>query len=155
PLGAHRVGRPRQPHELRRVRVPHPLRLLARGGRASHAARAPRGPRGGRLRPARGDGAPRAGHARLRPAGHDREGRAVRIERVGSEVHLDFTAEEAGLMTVLAHQFADVVRDPELDDAPLLALLFPDAYRDDPEAASEFHRYTRGEPEPRKIAAAE
>jgi hypothetical protein len=79
----------------------------------------------------------------------------VRIERVGSEVHLDFTAEEAGLMTVLAHQFADVVRDPELDDAPLLALLFPDAYRDDHEAASEFHRYTRGELEQRKIEAAE
>jgi len=35
-------------------------------------------------------------------------------------------AEEAGLLTVLAHQFADVVRDPELDDAPLLARLFPE-----------------------------
>jgi len=79
----------------------------------------------------------------------------VRIGRVGDELHLEFEAEEAGLMTVLAHQFADVVRDPELDDAPLLAALFPDAYRGDAEAASEFHRYTRDELEQRKIEAAE
>lgn len=58
-------------------------------------------------------------------------------------------------MTVLAHQFADVVREPELDDAPLLATLFPDAYRDDADAASEFRHYTRGELEQRKIEAAE
>jgi hypothetical protein len=79
----------------------------------------------------------------------------VRIGRVGDELHLEFEAEEAGLMTVLASQFADVVRDPELDDAPLLAALFPDAYRDDAEAASEFHRYTRDDLEQRKIDAAE
>ncbi len=79
----------------------------------------------------------------------------MRIGRIGDELHLEFEAEEAGLMTVLAHQFADVVRDPELDDAPLLARLFPDAYRDDGEAAAEFHRYTRDELEQRKIAASE
>lgn len=79
----------------------------------------------------------------------------MRIARAGDELHLEFEAEEAGLLTVLAHQFADVVRDPELDDAPLLATLFPDAYRDDAEAASEFHRYTRDELEQRKIEAAE
>lgn len=79
----------------------------------------------------------------------------MRISRVGEQLHLEFEAEEAGLMTVLASQFADVVRDPELDDAPLLATLFPDAYRDDAEAASEFHRYTRDELEQRKIEAAE
>jgi hypothetical protein len=79
----------------------------------------------------------------------------VRIARVGDEVHLEFEAEEAGLVTVLAHQFADVIRDPELDDAPLLAALFPDAYRGDTEAAAEFHRYTRDELEQRKIASAE
>jgi hypothetical protein len=79
----------------------------------------------------------------------------VRISRVDDELHLEFEAEEAGLVTVLAHQFADVVRDPELDDAPLLALLFPDAYRGDAEAASEFRRYTRDELEQRKIEAAE
>lgn len=79
----------------------------------------------------------------------------MRISRVDENLHLEFEAEEAGLVTVLAHQFADVVRDPELDDAPLLAALFPDAYRDDAEAASEFHRYTRDELEQRKIEAAE
>jgi hypothetical protein len=79
----------------------------------------------------------------------------VRIGRADDEVRIEFAAEEAGLLTVLAHQFADVVRDPELDDAPLLAALFPDAYRDDAEAAAEFSRYTRDELEERKIAAAE
>lgn len=79
----------------------------------------------------------------------------MRIGRHGDELHLEFAAEEAGLLTVLAHQFADVVRDPELDDAPLLASLFPDAYRGDADAASEFRRYTRDELEQRKIEAAE
>lgn len=79
----------------------------------------------------------------------------MRIARAGAEVHLDFEAEEAGLVTVLAHQFADVVRDPVLDDAPLLARLFPDAYLDDTDAASEFRHYTRGDLERSKIEAAE
>lgn len=70
-------------------------------------------------------------------------------------IRIEFAAEEAGLLTVLAHQFADVVRDPELDDTPLLARLFPDAYRDDPEAAAEFRHYTRGDLESRKVEAAE
>ena len=79
----------------------------------------------------------------------------MRISRIGTRVHLEFEAEEAGLVTVLAHQFADVVRDPELDDAALLARLFPDAYLGDADAASEFRRYTRGELEQRKVEAAE
>jgi len=80
----------------------------------------------------------------------------MRIERAGDgAIRLELEAEEAGLLTVLAHQFADVVRDPELDDAPLLAALFPDAYRDDADAAAEFRRYTRDELEQRKIEAAE
>ena len=79
----------------------------------------------------------------------------MRLGRDGDLIRIEFAAEEAGLLTVLAHQFADVVRDPELDDAPLLARLFPDAYRDDPDAAAEFRRYTRDELEQRKVEAAE
>lgn len=79
----------------------------------------------------------------------------MRIAQAHGEVRIEFAAEEAGLITVLAHQFADVVRDPELDDAPLLAALFPDAYRDDEDAAAEFRRYTRDELEERKVEAAE
>ncbi len=79
----------------------------------------------------------------------------MRVGRVGDEVHLEFAAEEAGLIAVLAHQFADVVRDPEAGDAPLLAALFPDAYRDDADAAAEFRRYTRDELEQRKVEATE
>ncbi|MFT4029689.1 MAG: DUF2017 family protein [Protaetiibacter sp.] len=79
----------------------------------------------------------------------------MRLGRADGAIRIEFEAEEAGLLTVLAHQFADVVRDPELDDAALLARLFPDAYRDDPDAAEEFRRYTRDELEQRKIDAAE
>ncbi|PZQ88156.1 MAG: DUF2017 domain-containing protein [Leifsonia xyli] len=79
----------------------------------------------------------------------------MRLGRADGAIRIDFEAEEAGLLTVLAHQFADVVRDPELDDVALLARLFPDAYRDDPDAAAEFRRYTRDELEQRKIEAAE
>jgi len=79
----------------------------------------------------------------------------VKLGWDGEVIRLEFAAEEAGLLTVLAHQFADVVRDPELDDAPLLARLFPDAYRDDPAASAEFGRYTRAELEGRKVEAAE
>lgn len=79
----------------------------------------------------------------------------MRIGLVDEGVRIDFEPEEAGLLTVLANQFADVVREPELDDAPLLTRLFPDAYLDDPEAASDFSRFTRSELEQSKIAAAE
>jgi len=79
----------------------------------------------------------------------------VRLGWDDDVIRIELAAEEAGLLTVLAHQFADVVRDPELDDAPLLARLFPDAYRGDPAASAEFRRYTRGELESRKVEAAE
>lgn len=79
----------------------------------------------------------------------------MRLAWAEGVIRIEFAAEEAGLLTVLAHQFADVVRDPELDDAALLARLFPDAYRDDPGASAEFGHYTRGDIESRKIEAAE
>jgi len=79
----------------------------------------------------------------------------VRLGWHGDVIRVELGAEEAGLLTVLAHQFADVVRDPELDDAALLARLFPDAYRDDPDASDEFRHYTRDELESRKVEAAE
>ncbi len=77
----------------------------------------------------------------------------MRIGLVDEGVRIDFEAEEAGLLSVLANQFADVLREPELDDAALLTRLFPDAYTDDPEAAADFRRFTRDELEERKIAA--
>ncbi|TXK19633.1 DUF2017 family protein [Homoserinibacter sp. GY 40078] len=79
----------------------------------------------------------------------------MKLANDGEGVRIRFEAAEAGLLTVLAHQFADVIRDPELDDAPLLARLFPDAYRGDAGASDEFRRYTRDELEDRKTAAAE
>lgn len=79
----------------------------------------------------------------------------MRIGATDDGIRIDFEPEEAGLLSVLANQFADVVREPELDDASLLTRLFPDAYLDDADAAAEFRRYTRDELEERKIAAAE
>jgi hypothetical protein len=44
--------------------------------------------------------------------------------------------------------------DAELPDDPVLARLFPDAYRDDPEASGEFRRYTEQGLRSGKVAAA-
>jgi hypothetical protein len=43
----------------------------------------------------------------------------------------------------------------QLPDDPVLARLLPDAYRDDPEAAGEFRRYTEGSLRASKAAAAQ
>jgi hypothetical protein len=42
----------------------------------------------------------------------------------------------------LADFFTDQDKSPDIPDDPVLARLLPDAYRDDPEAAREFRRYT-------------
>ena len=159
PWMTDRLERPGQPDELRRARVPHLLRLLPRGGRAAHAAGAPRGPRGRRHRPPRRDGTAHRGDARVRPVG-DASPRTTRETRlaIGERIRIELDAEEAGLLTVLAHQFDEVVRDRRARRRRrLLARLFPDAYRDDPEAAAEFRRYTRDglvEPQGANAAAA-
>lgn len=79
----------------------------------------------------------------------------MRIATTDAGIEIVFEPEEAGLLSVLANQFADVVRTPELDDTPLLTRLFPDAYQEDADAAAEFRRYTREDIELRKIGAAE
>jgi hypothetical protein len=47
-----------------------------------------------------------------------------------------------------------LTEDASLPDDPALARLLPDAYRDDPEAASEFRRYTEKDLRAGKVAAA-
>ena len=47
-----------------------------------------------------------------------------------------------------------LTQDASLPDDPALARLLPDAYRDDPEAASEFRRYTEKDLRAGKVAAA-
>ncbi|RFU42883.1 DUF2017 domain-containing protein [Actinomadura logoneensis] len=81
----------------------------------------------------------------------------VRKGREGA-VRIRFEPEEAALVRTLTEQLLDLLGDPpgaddelaavgitdraSAPDDPVLARLFPDAYRDDGEAAGEFRRYT-------------
>lgn len=56
-------------------------------------------------------------------------------------IRLVFTANELELLRTLLAQYEELI---QLDgDDPALDRLFPIAYRDDPDAAAEFRRYTR------------
>lgn len=59
-------------------------------------------------------------------------------------VRMELSALEAAHLTDLIAQFAQLLADA-LDDAddPAIARLVPDAYRDDPQAAAEFRRFTQ------------
>ena len=62
-------------------------------------------------------------------------------------VLIQFNATERRLLETLLAQYDELVHDQLVDsdlaDDPALARLFPNAYPDDAEAASEFRRYTR------------
>jgi hypothetical protein len=80
------------------------------------------------------------------------------FERSGKGVRLRLGAEEAAVVRTLVEQLVALVDerpagkgelagfgisdDAETPDDPVLARLFPDAYREDPDAAHEFRRYT-------------
>lgn len=53
---------------------------------------------------------------------------------------LEFSPAELQLMRTLLGQYEELVH---ADDDPVLDRLFPPGYRDDPDAAAEFARYTR------------
>lgn len=54
---------------------------------------------------------------------------------------LEFTTAEVELLRTLLTQYDEILQQP--GDDPALERLFPVAYRDDPDAAAEFARYTR------------
>ena len=56
---------------------------------------------------------------------------------------IDFDQQEAELLVLLARQLEQFVDDRAEQVDPLVRRLFPEAYRDDPDAAAEFRRYTR------------
>ena len=56
---------------------------------------------------------------------------------------IEFDGQEAELLVLLARQLEQFVDDRAAHDDPLAGRLFPEAYRDDPDAAAEFRRYTR------------
>ena len=56
-------------------------------------------------------------------------------------IALEFTGSEVELLHSLLTQYEELVQ--QTDGDPVLDRLFPVAYRDDPDAAAEFSRYTR------------
>jgi hypothetical protein len=56
-------------------------------------------------------------------------------------IRLELTAIEVELLSTLLAQYDELVQADDGD--PVLDRLFPAAYRDDPDAAAEFARYTR------------
>ena len=65
------------------------------------------------------------------------------IKGGGASVWL--SADEAALLRALVVPVMELLNDPAPPDAPadpVLARLLPDAYQEDPEAASEFRKYT-------------
>ena len=87
----------------------------------------------------------------------------MRFTRHRGKVRADVDEIEARVLADLAGQLLELVEQPRVSDDPLatlvgltgddpitpddpvLARLLPDAYRDDPDAASDFRRYTDGD----------
>ena len=68
-------------------------------------------------------------------------------------IHLQLSPAERELVGNLLDQVVELLGTDDRDD-PALARLFPDAYSDDPEAASEFRRLTSDDITEAKIANA-
>jgi hypothetical protein len=97
----------------------------------------------------------------------------VQFSRHRGTVRAELDAVEAQVLADLAGQLLSLVEPPALGDDPLAALvgmsgsevpapddpvlarLLPDAYRDDPEAAGDFRRFTDAELRARKRADAQ
>jgi hypothetical protein len=71
-------------------------------------------------------------------------------------IRLSFNAAEAELLSTMAGQLAELLdgADDQTDD-PALERLLPDGYRDSPEDADEFRRFTQSELVDEKVASAQ
>lgn len=96
----------------------------------------------------------------------------MRFTRHRGRVRADVDVVEAQVLDQLAAELLEIVEEPQLGDDPLAALvgmsgeqvhppddpvvarLLPDAYRDDPDAAGDFRRYTDADLRHRKRANA-
>ncbi|WP_305002747.1 DUF2017 family protein [Salinibacterium soli] len=77
----------------------------------------------------------------------------IPFSREGDDLVASFTTVEVGLLSELLDQLGELLAFRD-DSDPALARLVPDAYRDDPEAASEFRRLMADELVGRKEANA-
>lgn len=75
------------------------------------------------------------------------------FRREGADLVATFTSTEVTLLSELTDQVGDLLAERELGD-PAVARLLPDAYPDDPEAASEFRRFTEDDLVSRKASNA-
>ncbi len=75
------------------------------------------------------------------------------FHRKGTVYIASFLPEEARMLTQLAAQVAELL-ETRADSSPDAALkrLLPEAYRDDPDAAAEFRRFTSDDLAGRKVA---
>ena len=96
----------------------------------------------------------------------------MRFTRHRGHVRADVDAVEAQVLGQLAEELLEIVEEPEVGEDPLAALvglapdpvhppddpvlarLLPDGYRDDPESAGDFRRYTDADLRRRKRANA-
>ncbi len=67
----------------------------------------------------------------------------MKIAVADQTIAIRFVGAEPELLRVLAIQLDELIEDAEPEDADVLLALFPDAYREDAEAAAEFGRLTR------------
>jgi hypothetical protein len=68
----------------------------------------------------------------------------------GDGYSAEFEPEEAAILGELAGQVAELIQIADPAD-PAVARLLPDAYRNDPEAAAEFRRFTQADLGERKV----
>lgn len=76
----------------------------------------------------------------------------------GGDVLARFDAAESRILLSLSGQLAEMLADvsePSAGLDPAIGRLFPDAYREDPDASAEFSRFTRTDLAAAKVAAAE
>jgi Domain of unknown function (DUF2017) len=80
------------------------------------------------------------------------------VRRDGDLITLELTEFESELLGTLLSDYEELVRDSQSASEPgddaVIGRLFPSGYRDDPDAAAEFARYTRSGLVERKTANA-
>ena len=77
------------------------------------------------------------------------------VEQVVELVEPMPASTDADELAALVGMADDALDNPELPDDPVLARLLPDAYRDDPDAAHEFRRFTESSLRSAKVQSAQ
>ena len=157
-----RVERPGEPDELRHVRAPEAVRLLAREGDRADARRPSQGQGGGRQRLPRAGRDARLPPPRARAVGDDAEGRRRQVRRrrsagarVGQRVPDRARRRRGDARDAPARRAAPAAHRPvarQLRARCCVVRLFPVAHPDDEEREAEYQRLMRDELVQSKLA---